>query len=287
MLIFVNKRLDMSGVFTLSLKITNWCNLNCLHCAENSGCHEPLNFMDLKKFEQYIYEFKKLPFKISEHVLISGGEGLAPYLFGQPDYIPTALRYIQSANFVPTIKTNGVWGKRYDIRMQILKDLAKCAYDSGNLVTLDISVDEFHNNITSVANVIASALSSDDIMYGVRICLVGFYTFKSINALSKLWQELIYRDLYIDFLSDGNWGVYNSRGTGFQVIVDYHNAVFDLGRAKQNNVYTVSGFPKLQNENCLIIDNNDIVTLNHVYSEKIAGRKTQNVIETLVRQYGE
>ena len=284
----IKEVLKLNGCLSIAFKITNWCNLNCLHCCENSGCGEPLNFMDLEKLERYVHESKEIQFNVYEGVVMTGGEALAPYLFGQPNYIPTALKHIQHAGYVPTIKTNGLWGKRADVRMNILKDMAKSAYASGKLVTLDISVDEFHNNMSPVANIIADSLSSNEITYGVRIVLVGFNTEKSFMALEKLKHELYARDLEIETLPEGDWGVYNAAGTGFRVFLGYDNSIFDLGRAKQNNVYNMIRLPKSKfAEHCLIMDSNDTVTLDYDYSEKIAGRKIKTVFESLVRNYGD
>ena len=78
----------MKNIFTLSFKITNWCDLNCAHCCENSGPKRPGRFLPLEKTEKYLNEFKELPYNLSEYVVIGGGEGLSPYLFDNFDYIP-------------------------------------------------------------------------------------------------------------------------------------------------------------------------------------------------------
>ena len=263
--------------------------MNCLHCCENSGCHEPANFMPLEKFEQYLNEFQKLSFDTSEHIVIGGGEGMAPYLLGKRHYIPQALGHIQKAGLIPTIKTNAMWGARRNFSMEILKDLADNAFYFDRLVTLDISVDEFHNNINNAANVIENTLSNPHFMYGIRICLTGFNTSKSADALRKLKQELMRRNLFVSDLPDGQWGVYNSLGYGFCVYLDYKSSIYNLGRASDNMVYNALWMPNwsMDSENCLVIDNNDVAKLNYQYSEKISGRKMQTVVENLVRKYGD
>lgn len=287
---FVNKKVSkLNGILSFALKITNWCNLNCSHCCENSGCTEPLNFMDLEKLERYVHESKEIPFNVYEGIVITGGEALAPYLFGQPNYIPTALKHIQHAGYVPVIKTNGLWGKRADVRMNILKDMAKSAYASGKLVTLEISVDEFHNNIPLVANIIADSLSSYEIMCCVRIVLAGFNTKKSSMALETLKQELYARDLEVETSSEGDWGIYNKAGKGFNLfLLAYDNFIFNLGRAKQNNIYNMIRLSKSNLvEHCFVVDNNDTAKLDYDCSEKIAGRKIKTVFESLTRSYGD
>lgn len=278
------KVFELDGVLSLCLKITNWCNLNCAHCCENSGSKEPLNFMPLEKFEHYIYEFKKLPFKKSDYVVIGGGEGMAPYLFHKNYYIPAALSYINGAGYIPTIKTNGLWGAQDDVCMDALRNLALVAELSGVLSSLDISIDEFHNNINEVANIFSKALSNEHIMSGVRISLVGFNTVKSMEALYNLKNKLISRNLCVEGLPEGDWGVYNERGMGFRVLLDYHNAIFDWGRAKQNKVYTVTGKCDFPDEICLTIDNKNNATMNCLYTEPIGSRKLSDVITSLYQK---
>lgn len=272
----------MYGIFAFSFKITNWCNLRCAHCCENSGKTNPPNFMPILKIEQYLGEIQSLPYNISEHIVIGGGEAMAPYLFRNNNYIPTVLNLIFDAGKIPTIKTNGLWAKDSKVMMQILKDLAKIAYSADTLVTFDISVDEFHDNIVSVADLLTGILSNDFIMSAIRPTLNGFNTDGSAKAMAKLKTELNIRNIGIDELSNGDIGLYNRRGTGIRVPVDFSGAIHNLGRAVENNVYTSTDSPTTPYLNCVQIDNDDKVILNYLHSEKIAERNLKTVIDDLI-----
>lgn len=274
----------MYGVLTLSLKITNWCNLNCAHCCECSGANNPTNFMPLTRAEQYISEFQEVPYHIMQHYTISGGEGLAPYQFGDFDYIPTILSCIYKIDGIPTIKTNGVWGERYNMRVDILKSLANSARTGNKLLTLDISVDEFHNNLKGVANIVADVVQSDYLLPAIRICLVGFNTDGTRNNMAKLRTQLEERELHTEVLPNDDWAVYRDDNKGMRVVVGAETEIYDLGRAKQNNVYTATGDPAGGYVNCLSVDNNNLATLNYLYAEQIAGRNLKCVMDSLMRR---
>lgn len=272
----------MFGCLALSLKITNWCDLNCTHCCECSGRNNPTNFMPATKAEDYIGEFQEIPFNLAQHYTIGGGEGLAPYQFGDYDYIPQVLSCIYKVDGVPTIKTNGVWGEKANLRSDILKDLAHSAYVDNKLLTLDISVDEFHNNLNGVANIITDVVQSDYLLPAIRIALLGFATDETQKAMNQLRSKLADRNVGWDNLSNGDIGVYRSGGDiGMRVIVNDNNAIFDLGRAKQNKVYTATGQPTMTYVNRIQIDNNNLAILNYLYCEQIAGRPLSRVFESL------
>ena len=271
----------MYGILAFSLKITNWCDLNCVHCCECSGRNNPTNFMPLTKAEQYIGEFQEIPLNLSQHYTIGGGEGLAPYQFGDKDYIPQILSCIYKVDGVPTIKTNGAWGTNANIRSDILKSLANSAYFGNKLLTLDISVDEFHNNLNGVANIITDVVQSHYLLSAIRIALLGFNTDGTKKAMDALRSKLYDREIGWDKLPNGDVGVYASDNIGIRVIVNDDNEIFDFGRAKQNNVYTATGQPTMTYVNCIQVDNNNLAILNYLYCEQIAGRPLPRVFESL------
>ena len=291
----------MYGRFSLAFKITNWCNLNCTHCCENSGPDQPMHFMPLDKIEKYLHEFKDLPYSTSEYVVIGGGEGLGPYLFGDNNYIPDLLMKINKFGGVPTIKTNGVWGNSPELRRSILHSLADVVYKTGTVASLDISVDEFHNNIPAVANIFAEILSNVYVMLAIRPSLMGFFTLASSNALAQLEKELKSRGIVMDELglkelnvrnikiSEMGVSVFNLRYEqsvhSINVITDYSNLVVDLGRAKENNVFTCRFFaPNFVGENCLQIDGNDTLLLNNYYRAEIKKRPLKTVVNSLIHR---
>lgn len=275
----------MKNIFTLSFKITNWCNLNCAHCCENSGPNQDRSFLSFEKIEKYLREFKELPYNLSEYVVIGGGEGLSPYFFKNFDYIPNLLLKINNFGGVSTIKTNGIWGNNTSVKNFILKDLAILAHKIDKVITLDISVDEFHDNITGVANIFEGILSDEYITVSIRPTLVGFNTPGSSKALSRLKTELYARKILTIQTSNADLCVCNKAGQGIFVITDYGNEIFDLGRAKKNNVFTYQQTkPCLGQTNCIQIDNTDTITMNNFYREKIDGRPLKVVIDSLIQR---
>ena len=275
----------MYGRFALSFKITNWCNLNCAHCCENSGPLQAERLLPLNKIEKYLGEFKELPYNLSEHIVIGGGEGLSPYLFGNFDYIPDLLMMINAQNGVSTIKTNCAWGNKKAKARMILQDLAKAAHKTGKVVTLDISVDEFHDNISGVTKIIAEILSNEYLMEAVRLTLVGFRTLASAAALLRLKKELTARKMLVDITRSGDFIIYNEQGQGVFVVTDYNNEIFDIGRAKKNDVFTYrQQIPGLLKVNCIQIDSNDTAILNNFYREKINNRPLRTVVDSLIHR---
>ena len=184
--------------------------------------------------------------------------------------------------FVPTLKTNGTWGEQHKKSAQILSSIAKCAYKSGKLVTLDISVDEFHNNTNGVAKVIRNVVNEYYLCYAIRICLVGFYTQKSANALLRLKQELEKNGFHIETMSPFNdWMISAPNGNTTVIYNSFTTGIFDMGRAKKNKVYTTSGNRNNTGTDCLQLDNNDIATLNYDFNELIQNRNLYEVLCSL------
>ena len=272
----------MNNDWSLHFKITNWCNLNCAHCCECSNSAQPLNLLPLEKIEKYLKETVNMPTKPNELISVGGGEVMTPYMHNNPDYIPNLLDLLYGYGFVPTLKTNGTWGDQNKKRAQILSSIAKCAYKSGKLVTLDISVDEFHNNTNGVAKVIRNVVNEYYLCYAIRICLVGFYTQKSANALLRLKQELGKNGFHIETMPPFNdWMISAPNGNTTVIYNSFTTGIFDMGRAKKNKVYTTSGNRNPSDNDCLQIDNNDIATLNYDFNESIQNRNLYEVLLSL------
>ena len=276
----------MRPELVISFKITNWCNLNCAHCCECSNCHEKTNFMPLVKMDNYLAESRTFPFRPNELVCIGGGEAMAPYMHKNPGYIPDALDLIYSYRYVPTIKTNGTWGTDDNLRKQILSDISAKAYQYDKLVTLDISVDEFHNNTNSVVKIIRDIMLSSELAYAIRFCLVGFDTPASIKALDKVQQELQKIGFKISKTLANDWIIEDAGGNlGLYVCNDFGSKIYNLGRAKQTKVYNSEYDSWLANRvDCLQIDNQDNAILNYLYREKINNRNLNAVYCSLLNQ---
>lgn len=276
----------MRQELVISFKITNWCNLNCAHCCECSNCHCAPNFMPLEKLDNYLAESRDLPFIPNDLVCIGGGEAMAPYLHKNTDYIPHALDLIYSYRYVPTVKTNGTWGRDDKLRKQILSDIAAKAYKHGKLVTLDISVDEFHDNLNAVVKIICDIMLSSELSYAIRFCLVGFNTSASLKALNCLQQKLQKQGFNIQKTLANDWMIDAPNvDTGLYVCNDYTSNIYDLGRAKQTKVYNCEyGTDLIRPADCLQIDNKDNAILNYLYREKIGTRPLNTVFNSLIQQ---
>lgn len=274
----------MNKELVISFKITNWCNLHCDHCCERSNKHNKPNFMSLEKMERFLSESKTMDIRPNQLLTIGGGEALAPYMFGQPQYIPSALDLIYSYDYIPTLKTNGTWGNNNSLRPLILSDIARCAYKHMKLVTLDISVDEFHDNKSGVIKIMRDILCTPDLCYAIRICLVGFNTPESTATLLNVKQQLTENKFEIDELPNKDWAVYApNQSYGAYVINNFGAPIYNLGRAKQTKTFTSIANPNGNDgSNCLQIDNNDYAILNYTYREPIKNRTLNEVVSSLM-----
>lgn len=276
----------MRNDFGLSFKITNWCNLNCAHCCECSNSAEKPKFLPLEKMEKYLYESRHMPIQFHELLTIGGGEALAPYMHNNFDYIPTALNMIHKYNYIPTIKTNGTWGVDGIMREKILYDLAGAAYKSGKLVTLDMSVDEFHTNLSGVTNIIYDILSNMQICMAIRVCLVGFNTQKSTNVHNLLKRRLMAKGIEIRTLPNGDWAAFGpDTSCGVLIINSFDTPIYNQGRARENKVYTSIASPNGDGSvNCLQLDNKDMAIYNYIYHEPVKHRPLSKVFDVLINR---
>lgn len=283
----------MNDKLSLCLKITNWCNLKCAHCCELSGPKEPKQFMPLDKFETYIHQFGEIDIPKTEYYTIGGGEPMSTYLNGDRGYIPRAVSMILDAGAIPTIKTNATWGKHTDERRTVLKSLAAVAYKYQKLVTLDISLDEFHKNTNDVANIISDIAKSDMLRPAIRVFLAGFNTNASLKKLNELQDELKCRNILVipfsdlgDVVTEENkydFGVMY-RGQGNKIFASFDTPIFREGRAAITGVATTGqnpGFTSVDGD-CLVVDNMDNAILNYKFREQIAGRDLNTIVHSLM-----
>ena len=275
----------MNNELYLSLKITNWCNLCCRHCCECSDPNQVPNFIPLEKIDKYLYESRKMFIVPNPLLCIGGGEAMAPYMYGMSQYIPYALDLVYKYNYIPTIKTNGTWGDNDNLRTNILHGLAKSAYKAQKLVTLDISVDEFHNNHSGVIKIIQETLSNSDLCFAIRICLVGFNTQQSKNTLDLLQYTLQSQGFDIVKTIANDWIISSPNGeNGVYMVNDFAANIYNLGRAKDNNVFTSQSNPNGNDgADCLQLDNNDTAIFNYMYREQIKNRTLNDVLKSIIR----
>lgn len=282
----------MNEQVSLCFKITNWCNLCCDHCCELSGPNAPRELMPLDRMDKLLTEFKQIETpRASDFFVIGGGEAMAPYFFKDKLYIPRALDMIYQADGIPTIKTNATWGRSAALRKQILKDIASVAAKYQIVTTLDISVDEFHNNIVGTADVFAEILKSKELSEAIYIFLVGFQTLASKRKLAELKKELKYRNIETvsiptspeDFLVR-----YKGNDFAMQIFSSFDTPISMAGRAIETGVFTTGkpdGTPSIEGFNlvhCMSVDTKDVATLNYKYQEQINGRPLNDVFQSLL-----
>ncbi len=273
---------------SFALKITNWCNLRCAHCCECSGPNIAQNLMPLPKVEDYIRQFSEMPISQWEHLVFTGGEAMAPYFSQKNDYMAHCLETAVQYHKVPFIKTNGAWGEEKALRSQILGDLANVAYKTRVLMSMDISIDEFHNNINGVAQIINDVISSDVLTPAIRISLVGLKTpgskTKFLNLVTALEQQ--YK---LQMVAPGS-GVLLVAAPGkqnfMQIIYDFNTPVSRVGRARDiilgDAVAAPDGFPHDDTGHCLLVDNNDIAVLNYKYRQAVGNSDLFAIYKSLL-----
>jgi len=268
---------------SFAIKNTNWCNLKCAHCSECSAPDIAPNIMPLHRVEKYIGEFNAMPIPRWKYMVFTGGEAMAPYFHNMPEYIPTCLDVAASYRMAPFVKTNGLWGADDNMRWKILHDFARVAYRREILMSMDISVDEFHNNLTAVNKIINDVVRSDYLAPAVRLSLVGLNTHKSRLQFSQLLNGLYAAGLYVrPDVCMVKLGVPGVRDV--KVFHDFFTNVSNVGRAKENNLgkYVPDGQPDIITGHCMQIDNNDIATLNYKYKTPVAGRPIYDVAKELL-----
>lgn len=208
---------------------------------------------------------------------------MAPYMTGDTKYIPSALDLVYSYGYIPTIKTNGTWGNNDKLRTNILSDISSRAYKYSKLVTLDISVDEFHNNQDGVIKIIYDTLTNQDFCFAIRICLVGFNTEKSAIAQQTLKQKLIQRGFNVNQTHGRDWIIELPNGDGVYMYNDFNAPIFNQGRASDNKVFTSTSNPNgTDGFDCLQIDNNDYAIYNYIHREQINNRPLNTVLQSLM-----
>ena len=243
--------------------------------------------MPLNRMATLIDQFKNIDFPTTDYFVIGGGEATAPYIFGNNNYMQQALSMIYDVGGIPTIKTNAIWGNYKHLRRLILKDLADTAYSHQIIVTLDISIDEFHKNIDGTANIISDLVKSQYLLPAIRISLVGFNTDASKSQLDKLHLALNRNGVHTfsnshisyDFSATQN-------GYGMQIFTSFATPIYMDGRAAQTKSYTTGpsrGLPD-SDGHCLAVDYANNAILNYKFREHIAERDLNTVTKSLMNQ---
>lgn len=242
------------------------------------------NIMPLDTVEKYIGEFSALPIDKWQHMVFTGGEAMAPYFHKQMEYVPRCLDIAATHKMIPFIKTNGTWGMDTDMRQRILRDVAAAAYRNNILMSLDLSVDEFHHNDVAVYNILNDVVRSDYLAPAVRISLCSLNTPASHATFANLIGRLQNSGLDISVNNYGEMCVNIPMMHKVSVYYDLLTNISDTGRAKANSVgtYTPSGLPDPETGHCFQIDNADVATLNYKYRTPMNGRPMIDAVSELM-----
>jgi hypothetical protein len=269
---------------SFALKNTNWCNLKCAHCSERSGPDVAPNIMPLDKVEKYIAEFNAMPMPKWEYMVFTGGETMAHYFHNQVEYMSRCLDIAAQHKMAPFVKTNGVWGGNDAMRARILRDFAAAAYRNNILMSMDISVDAFHNNINSVFKILNDVVRSDCLAPAVRLSLCGFNDMKSHVAFMSVINALCASGLAVETPHNGMFVLSVPGVRGMDVYYDLWTNISNVGRAADNKLgcFVPDGRPDMSMGHCLQIDNNDVATLNYKHATPVNGRPVYDVARELL-----
>ncbi|MBR5153251.1 MAG: hypothetical protein IKW57_00435 [Alphaproteobacteria bacterium] len=268
---------------SFSIKNTNWCNLKCAHCCECSGSNVAPNIMPLNTVEHLVSQFNKLPCVKWGYMVLTGGEAMAPYFLNMPQYIPTCLDIFARYDMIPVVKTNVTWAADDKLRQRVLGDFASAAYKHQRLMTIEMSLDEFHNNADNVANVVRDVATSDYLSPAVRLSVVGLNTPKRQMVFAEFLMQLCNRGLLVGAGADDTLLIEIPGKRIFPIYCDANAKIANVGRAKKNNlgVYSPDGRPD-GTGHCLMVDNNGVATLNNVHKMSMVNRDFQSVVRELM-----
>lgn len=269
----------------LALKITNWCNLNCAHCCERSHANEPFNLMPIDKIERYICEFKDMGIPVWDYVTFTGGETMAPYYIGQHKYIPMVADICANNDMSACFKTNALWGNKLILSASILKSLADIAHKHDRQISLDISIDEYHDNMNAATNVVNQIMNSQYLSAAIPVSFVGLNTPASQYKYQEFANILRQRGIYVGQM-DTDGSIIMSKGDNLNVMFYENGTLLRLGRAADNNLTQriPSGHTDLTNGDCLEITNTNKAILNYKFTTDAKDKTVGQIYNELLQK---
>lgn len=150
--------------YTLVFKTTNYCWFKCQHCCENSGPDQEKTYIDSKIICDYLAQAKQDP-QFSNDVIFTGGEVFSAYKFGDKNYVKDILNFALQNNISTNIKTNAGWA-RTSWGQQIftdLKELARSQKTRLPLLSISLSIDNYHTNCVDNAMAVMDKLVGENI----------------------------------------------------------------------------------------------------------------------------
>ena len=266
----------------LAFKITNWCNMHCAHCCERSHNQRSFDIMPIEWIEKYVPQYKDMGKKSLDYVVFTGGETMLPYLCGQDNYIPTVANICAQNNKSACFKTNAKWNAAQ--AAHILADLADVAHEQDRQIALDISIDEYHDNLNSAAHVVNLIMDSQYMIDAIPVTLVGLNTAASQYKYQEFVNVLTSRKMHVGAM-DSN-GVFSiSKGSNFNVMFYDVGQLCRLGRAADNNLTDVLATDTIKRDvmgDCLEITNSGIARLNYGPQTEIKNKTLGKIYNDLL-----
>lgn len=232
--------------YIMGFKTTNYCWYQCPHCCESSCPKNGRKFISLDVIYSYLNQAVQDP-QFSGHVVFTGGEIMSSYLFGDPKYVPTILKWCLSANLSTDIKTNAGWA-RAGFGKQIYNDLATVIneYPQGHL-QISLSLDNFHKNALENNARVLEQLAGD-VKHRLAINIVSFSD--SLHLYPELLKRLRSRGVRTDdaMLIDNKTGTVETVTVlNGNIIVQHRNSIlFDGGRARGMSGAIHTEFPQFK-----------------------------------------
>ncbi len=238
--------------------------------------------MPVDKIERYISEFKDMGVPVWDYVTFTGGEVMAPTYIGHTKYIPTVADICARNDMSACFKTNGLWGNRLIKCDDILKCLSDVAHKYDRQILLDISIDEYHNNLDAAANIVQQIMKSQSLIDAIVVSFIGLNTSASQYKFNEFSNILRNRGFFVGPIdSDGT--IMISKDNKSNVMFYDIGALSRLGRAADNNLtqHIPSSHIRSGDSDCLEITNNNQAILNYAFTTDIKDKTIAQVYNEL------
>lgn len=264
--------------FKLVLKITNWCNLQCEHCIENSGPNQPYKLMPVDQIKKYIKEYKN----IGNRITFTGGEPFASYIQERAEYIPAIAKICVANKISPVFETNGTWAENMYVGGIMMSKLSEIAQNHRKDIFLDIAVDKYHPTPQGAANICKLIARHQHLRNNIRVTFSGQDCWWIGSKISNCLVEPYYAfGGHEDHVS-----IYEHRE--LKALIPFKKYILkNKGRAKDNNLTWQSVSETIDNpdsQDVLIITNDNQAILNRKYTTTVDNKTLEQIYNELVQK---
>ncbi len=167
----------------------------------------------------------------------------------------------------------------------ILKSLADIAHKHDRQISLDISIDEYHDNMNAATNVVNQIMNSQYFSAAIPVSFVGLNTPASQYKYQEFANILRQRGIHVGQM-DTDGSIIMSKGDNLNVMFYENGTLSRLGRAADNNLtqHIPSGHTDLTNGDCLEITNDNQAILNHKYQTTMDNKTIEQVYSELIQK---